>query len=118
MDLCAKKGFSSVAIPVIGPGLLLKYPLSEAVQVLKESICQFALSDQCGNLTTIHIVIKPGYPDSEEVPLQSKVWHLNKCYITFTVDFNYFQSYHEVYKHLSSIMNQRGRGKPDFIGSS
>ncbi|XP_032439354.1 protein mono-ADP-ribosyltransferase PARP14-like isoform X3 [Xiphophorus hellerii] len=84
LDLCAEKGFSSVAIPVIGPGLLLKYPLSEAVQVLKESIRQFALSDRCGNLTTIHIVIKPGYPDSEE-------------------------SYHEVYKHLSSIMNQRGR---------
>ncbi|XP_014842233.1 PREDICTED: poly [ADP-ribose] polymerase 14-like [Poecilia mexicana] len=84
LDLCAEKGFSSVAIPVIGPGLLLKYPLSEAVQILKESIRQFALSDQCGNLTTIHIVIKPGYPDSEE-------------------------SYHEVYKHLSSIMNQRGK---------
>ncbi|XP_054916199.1 protein mono-ADP-ribosyltransferase PARP14 isoform X2 [Poeciliopsis prolifica] len=84
LDLCVEKGFSSVAIPVIGPGLLLKYPLSEAVQVLKESIRQFALSNQCGNLTTIHIVIKPGYPDSEE-------------------------TYHEVYKHLSSIMNQRGR---------
>ncbi|XP_043953298.1 protein mono-ADP-ribosyltransferase PARP14 [Gambusia affinis] len=84
LDLCAEKGFSSVAIPVIGPGLLLKYPLSEAVQVLKESIRQFALSDRCGNLTTIHIVIKPGHPDSEK-------------------------SYHEVYKHLSSIMNQRGR---------
>ncbi|XP_014886318.1 poly [ADP-ribose] polymerase 14-like isoform X3 [Poecilia latipinna] len=84
LDLCAEKGFSSVAIPVIGPGLLLKYPLSEAVQILKESIRQFALSDQCGNLTTIHIVIKPGYPDSEE-------------------------SYHEVYKNLSSIVTQEGR---------
>ncbi|MEQ2292390.1 hypothetical protein AMECASPLE_022686 [Ameca splendens] len=84
LDLCAEKGFSSVAIPVIGPGLLLKYPMSDAVQALTENICQFALSAQCGYLTTIHIIIKPGYPDSEE-------------------------SYHEVYKHLSLSINQGGQ---------
>ncbi|XP_015230985.1 PREDICTED: poly [ADP-ribose] polymerase 14-like isoform X1 [Cyprinodon variegatus] len=84
LDLCADKGFSSVAIPIIGPGLLLKYPLSEAVQVLTESIRQFALSGHCKNVNSIHIIIKPGYPDSEK-------------------------NYHEVYKHLSLIMNQGGR---------
>ncbi|XP_036002228.1 protein mono-ADP-ribosyltransferase PARP14 [Fundulus heteroclitus] len=84
LDLCAEKSFSSVAIPVIGPGLLLKYSVSQAVKVLAENIYQFASSAQCGKLTTIHIVIKPGYADSEE-------------------------SYHEVYKHLSLNMNKGGQ---------
>ncbi|MEQ2203875.1 hypothetical protein XENOCAPTIV_004795 [Xenoophorus captivus] len=73
LDLCVEKGFSSVAIPVIGPGLLLKYPMSDAVQALTENIRQFALSAQCEYLTTIHIIIKPGYPDSEEVPSRQAI---------------------------------------------
>ncbi|XP_072232472.1 protein mono-ADP-ribosyltransferase PARP14 [Leuresthes tenuis] len=84
LDLCVQQPFSSVSIPVIGPGLLLKYPLTEAIQVLGETIGQFGLSPSFGCISTIHIVIKPGYPDSEV------------CY-------------HEAYKHLSSNMNQGGR---------
>ncbi|XP_073331280.1 protein mono-ADP-ribosyltransferase PARP15 [Pagrus major] len=84
LDLCAKQHLYSVAFPVIGPGLVLKYPLSEAIQVLTEIICQFGLSASSGRLSTIHIVIKPGYPDSEE------------CY-------------HDVSRHLSLNMNQGGQ---------
>ncbi|KAM6908970.1 uncharacterized protein FYW49_012838 [Xenentodon cancila] len=79
LERCVQQGFRSVAIPVIGPGVVLKYPLKEAIQVLTETVCQLPAS--CGSLSTIHIVIKPGYPDSEE------------CY-------------HEMKKHLSSKMNQ------------
>uniref|UniRef100_A0AAQ6A958 Poly [ADP-ribose] polymerase n=1 Tax=Amphiprion ocellaris TaxID=80972 RepID=A0AAQ6A958_AMPOC len=84
LDICVQKCFSSMAFPVIGPGIVLKFPLREAVQVLTENIRQFGLSASSGSLSNIHVVIKPGYPDSEE------------CY-------------HEVFKRLSSSMNQGGR---------
>ncbi|XP_056225852.1 protein mono-ADP-ribosyltransferase PARP14-like [Seriola aureovittata] len=81
LDLCVQQGLSSVAFPVIGPGIVLKYPLREAIQVLTENIRQFGLSTSSGSLSTIHVVIKPGYRDSE-------------------------QCYHDVYRHLSLSMNQ------------
>ncbi|XP_035531363.1 protein mono-ADP-ribosyltransferase PARP14-like [Morone saxatilis] len=84
LDLCVQQQVSSVAFPVIGPGIVLKFPLREAIQVLTESIHQFGLSASSGPLSTIHIIIKPDNPDSEE-------------------------SYHEIYKHLSSNMNQGGQ---------
>ncbi|GAA6215978.1 uncharacterized protein LOC108903094 [Lates japonicus] len=84
LDLCVQQGWSSVALPVIGPGVALKYPLREAIEVLTENIHQFGLSASSGSLSTIHVVIKPGYPDSEE-------------------------SYHDVYRHLSLNMNQGGQ---------
>ncbi|GLD53862.1 poly [ADP-ribose] [Lates japonicus] len=84
LELCVQQGLSSVAFPVIGPGIILKYPLREAIEVLTENIRQFGLSASSGSLSTIHVVIKPGYPDSEE------------CY-------------HDVYRHLSMNMNQRGQ---------
>lgn len=67
LNLCAQQHLCSVAFPVIGPGRVLKYPLSEAIQVLTETLHQFGLSAVSDCLSTIHIVIKPGYPDSEEV---------------------------------------------------
>ncbi|XP_033181608.1 protein mono-ADP-ribosyltransferase PARP14-like isoform X2 [Mastacembelus armatus] len=84
LDLCKQQGLCSVAFPVIGPGPVLMYPLREAVDVLTESIRQFGLSRSSGSLTTIHVVIKPGYPDSEE------------CY-------------HDVYGNLSLNMSQGGQ---------
>ncbi|KAI4808483.1 hypothetical protein KUCAC02_000540 [Chaenocephalus aceratus] len=66
LDLCVQQGFSTVAFPVIGPGVVLKYPMKEAIQVLMENICQLGLSASSGSLTTIQIVITPGYPDSKE----------------------------------------------------
>ncbi|KAM8746728.1 protein mono-ADP-ribosyltransferase PARP14-like [Acanthopagrus schlegelii] len=84
LNLCAQQHFYSVAFPVIGPGRVLKYPLSEAIQVLTETLRQFGLSAFSDCLSTIHIVIKPGYPDSEE------------CY-------------HDVSRHLSLNMNQEGQ---------
>uniref|UniRef100_A0A669C4Q5 Poly [ADP-ribose] polymerase n=1 Tax=Oreochromis niloticus TaxID=8128 RepID=A0A669C4Q5_ORENI len=84
LELCVQLNLGSVAIPIIGPGVILKYPLREAIQVLTDIIHQFGLSASSGSLTNIHIVIKPGYPDSEA------------CY-------------HDVYKQLSLNMNQGGQ---------
>ncbi|XP_031706813.1 protein mono-ADP-ribosyltransferase PARP14-like [Anarrhichthys ocellatus] len=84
LDLCVQQGLCSVAFPVIGSGIVLKYPLREAIQVLTDNIRQFGLTASSGSLSTIHIVIKPDYPDSEE------------CY-------------HEVHRHLSLNMNQGGQ---------
>ncbi|KAG7241534.1 hypothetical protein INR49_025439, partial [Caranx melampygus] len=81
LDLCVRQGFSSVAFPVIGPGVLLKYPLREAIQVLTGSIRQFGSSTLSSSLSTIHVVIQPGNRNSE-------------------------QCYQDVYRHLSASMNQ------------
>lgn len=67
LDLCVQQRLCSVAFPVIGPGIALKYPLTEAIEVLTKSIRQFGLSAPSGSLSTIHIVIKPEYLNSEEV---------------------------------------------------
>ncbi|KAG7241535.1 hypothetical protein INR49_025440 [Caranx melampygus] len=84
LDLCAQQGMTSVAFPVIGPGIKFKYPLKEAIELLAESIHNFGQSASTGSLNTIHVVVKPGYPDSEE------------CF-------------HDVYRQLSSIMNPGGQ---------
>ncbi|XP_073330732.1 uncharacterized protein [Pagrus major] len=84
LDLCVQQNLCSVAFPVIGPGTVFEYPLREAIQVLTENIRQFGLSASSGSLFAIHIVIEPGYPDSEE------------CYC-------------DVYRHLSLNMNQKGQ---------
>ncbi|XP_054863750.1 uncharacterized protein LOC111580214 isoform X2 [Amphiprion ocellaris] len=84
LDLCVKQGWCSVALPVIGPGVALKYQLRDAIQVLTDKIHQFGSSASCGSLSAIHVVIRPDYPDSEE------------CY-------------HDVYRLLSMNMNQGGK---------
>ncbi|XP_029931581.1 uncharacterized protein LOC115376229 [Myripristis murdjan] len=84
LDLCGQQGWVSVALPIIGPGLALNYPLREAVEVLTHTIGRFGCSGSTGSLSTIHIVIKPGYPDSED------------CY-------------HDVYSQLSIVMSQGGQ---------
>ncbi len=67
LDLCVQQGWSSAALPVIGHQVALKYPLREAIQVLTDEICQFGSSASSDFLSTIHVVITPDYPDSEEV---------------------------------------------------
>ncbi|XP_029943868.1 protein mono-ADP-ribosyltransferase PARP14-like [Salarias fasciatus] len=67
LDLCTQLGLSSLACPIIGPGILLKYPPSEAVQVLTDAVCEFGSSASSSSLSTIHIIIKPGYPGSDEL---------------------------------------------------
>lgn len=59
LDLCVQQKYTSVAFPVIGPGIVLKYPLSEAIQVLTKEIKQFGLTASSSSVVTIHVVIKP-----------------------------------------------------------
>ncbi|MEQ2176236.1 hypothetical protein GOODEAATRI_025957, partial [Goodea atripinnis] len=106
LDLCAEKGFSSVAIPVIGPGLLLKYPMNDAVQALTENICQFALSAQCGYLTTIHIIIKPGYPDSEEVVFGDITNETTDAVVNTTDFVNFYNGRKDVNDAKEKLKNQ------------
>ncbi|KAK2899907.1 hypothetical protein Q8A73_013036 [Channa argus] len=84
LELCVQQCWISVAFPVIGPGVALKYPMKEASQVLTDQIRQFGLSASSGSLSTIHVVIRPDYPDSEE------------CYY--------------VYRNLRYNMNPGGQG--------
>ena len=80
LDLCVQQGVCSVAFPVIGPGIVLKYPLREAIQVLTENIRQFGLSASSGSLSNIHIVIKPDNPDSEEVTILTGDWFVRRVH--------------------------------------
>ncbi|XP_035004639.2 protein mono-ADP-ribosyltransferase PARP15 [Hippoglossus stenolepis] len=93
LDLCVQQELSSVAVPVIGPGIALGYPLCAAIEALTESIYQFGSSGFIGSLSNIYVVIKPRYPDSE-------------CY-------------HDVYRSLSLNMKQGGqvifRSTPDVL---
>ncbi|XP_034020662.1 protein mono-ADP-ribosyltransferase PARP14-like isoform X2 [Thalassophryne amazonica] len=66
LDLCEEEGWHSVAFPIIGPGAALKFPLTEAIQVLTDRISQFASSAVCSCVSTIRIVIKPDYPNLDE----------------------------------------------------
>ncbi|XP_062305384.1 uncharacterized protein LOC134009755 [Osmerus eperlanus] len=66
LDTCRQQGLSSVALPVIGPGIALKFPLCEAIRIVTEEILKFGSSGPSGSISTIRIVIKPGYPASDE----------------------------------------------------
>uniref|UniRef100_UPI0009B3C6CB poly [ADP-ribose] polymerase 14-like isoform X1 n=1 Tax=Monopterus albus TaxID=43700 RepID=UPI0009B3C6CB len=92
LDLCVQQGWCSVAFPVIGPGRVLKYPLTEAIQVLNENIRQFGLSTSSGSLSNIHIVIKPDYPDSE-------------CYHEVYLSFSMTQGGQVTFRSLSSDLD-------------
>ncbi len=71
LDLCVQQHLSSVAFPIIGPGQDFKFPQREAIQALNENIHQFGLSASSAALSSIHVVIKPGCPDSEEVTINT-----------------------------------------------
>uniref|UniRef100_A0A3P8RWX6 Poly [ADP-ribose] polymerase n=1 Tax=Amphiprion percula TaxID=161767 RepID=A0A3P8RWX6_AMPPE len=83
LDLCVQHGCSSVALPVIGPGVALQYPWRKAFQILSEKIFQFASSSSSGSLSNINIVIKPDHYSEE-------------CY-------------HDVYQHLKLKIKQGGQ---------
>ncbi|XP_050969673.1 protein mono-ADP-ribosyltransferase PARP14-like [Labeo rohita] len=65
-QLCEQNSFGSVALPVIGPSIVLSIPVKDAVNILTHEICKF-LSGPTGHLHTICISIMPNYPNSEEM---------------------------------------------------
>ncbi|KAK7909910.1 hypothetical protein WMY93_014594 [Mugilogobius chulae] len=71
LELCEEQGYSSVALPVIGPGKVLQYPLKEAVLLLTEKLKQFGRTAKAtSTLQDIHIVIKPDEDSTEEIFLE------------------------------------------------
>lgn len=64
--LCEQNSWGSVALPIIGPGIVLSIPVKDAVNILTHEICEF-LSRSTGCLQTICIAIMPNYAHSEEV---------------------------------------------------
>ncbi|RXN19007.1 poly [ADP-ribose] polymerase 14-like protein [Labeo rohita] len=65
-ELCEQNSLGSVALPVLGPGIVLSIPVKDAVNILTTEICKF-LSGPTGQLHTICIPIMPNYPTSEEM---------------------------------------------------
>lgn len=64
--LCEQNSWGSVALPIIGPGIVLSIPVKDAVNILTHEICE-VLSRSTGCLQTICIAIMPNYAYSEEV---------------------------------------------------
>ncbi|KAK7177062.1 hypothetical protein R3I93_001117 [Phoxinus phoxinus] len=64
--LCEQNSWGSVALPIIGPGIVLSMPVKDAVNILTREICKF-LSRSAGCLQTICIAIMPNYAHSEEM---------------------------------------------------
>ncbi|KAL1271943.1 hypothetical protein QQF64_030959 [Cirrhinus molitorella] len=65
-ELCEQSSWGSVALPIIGPGIVLSIPVKDAVNSLTHEICDF-LSGSTGQLHTICIAIMPNYSHSEEM---------------------------------------------------
>ncbi|KAG1959203.1 protein mono-ADP-ribosyltransferase PARP14-like [Pimephales promelas] len=65
-ELCEQNTWGSVALPIIGPGLVLSIPVKDAVNILTHEICEF-LSQFPSCLQTICIAIMPNYAHSEEM---------------------------------------------------
>ncbi|XP_029943877.1 protein mono-ADP-ribosyltransferase PARP14-like isoform X2 [Salarias fasciatus] len=78
LDLCTLQGLSSLAFPIIGPGILLKYPLDTALEVLTEALYGFGSSVSSSSLSTINIIIKP--QDSEDVLFLTFEEHLQQIF--------------------------------------
>ncbi|KAF5902804.1 poly [ADP-ribose] polymerase 14-like, partial [Clarias magur] len=66
LALCEQQALSSIAFPVIGPGVALALPVQNAASILTEEIGMFGLAGPTSSLKTIRIVIMPNYPNSEE----------------------------------------------------
>ncbi|XP_050971715.1 protein mono-ADP-ribosyltransferase PARP14 isoform X2 [Labeo rohita] len=65
-ELCEQNSWGSVALPIIGPGIVLSMSVKGSVNILTHEICEF-LSGPTGHLHTIYIPIMSNYPQSEEM---------------------------------------------------
>lgn len=68
LTLCEQQSWTSVALPIIGPGLVLSVPVKDGVNILTREITTF-LSGFTGSLHTIYITIMPNDAQSEEVTI-------------------------------------------------
>ncbi|XP_042071978.1 uncharacterized protein LOC106632562 [Haplochromis burtoni] len=104
LSSCEKKGFRSVALPILGAGMALQFPVSEVVRALKEEVHVFQ-EEQVGiTPLLIHIVI---HPDDEES---------YKAFDVFQND-NFTQHVHQKVHDLESttmrlvLLGKTGAGK-------
>ncbi|KAJ8007577.1 hypothetical protein DPEC_G00095480 [Dallia pectoralis] len=63
---CDNKGFHSVAFPVVGTGVVLKFPHEVATRVLLEEIHKYEKRRANGSLSLIRIVVHPSDRDSTQ----------------------------------------------------
>ncbi|XP_063750970.1 uncharacterized protein LOC134871902 isoform X2 [Eleginops maclovinus] len=64
---CEKRGFESVALPVLGTGIALRFPDSLVARVVLEAVCAFEQNRAGGKPLLVRIVIHPEDKDSSEV---------------------------------------------------
>ncbi|KAM9426421.1 uncharacterized protein KZ484_019173 isoform 1-T1 [Pholidichthys leucotaenia] len=66
LSACEKKGFNSVAFPVLGTGIALKFPVNIVEKVLMEEIHAFGLQRTSSTPLLVRIVIHPNDKESIE----------------------------------------------------
>lgn len=64
---CEKKGFRSVALPVLGTGMALQFPVGEVARALKEEIHIFEEERVGIREFNIRIVIHPNDEETRKV---------------------------------------------------
>lgn len=116
-ELCKQNSWGSVALPVIGPGIVLSIPVKDSVNILTHEICEF-LSGATGCLDTICIAIMANYAHSEEV---SYLYNICIQFISVISILNpilefFLQMFQTVCGNLSAKMvDNTGKGKRDLF---
>lgn len=67
LTFCEKKRFGSVAFPVLGAGIALRFPNSVVARVLLEEVQAFQQNRVSGTPLLVRIVIHPSDEESIEV---------------------------------------------------
>ncbi|PWA30420.1 hypothetical protein CCH79_00020672 [Gambusia affinis] len=93
---CSNKGYSSVALPVLGAGALLSFPHNVASRILLEEIGAFEQKRTSGSPFLIRIVVHPTDKDSSKA-LQSAQGSLHLRGFTNDVD----PTQASFYRHVS-----------------
>ncbi|KAM9335327.1 uncharacterized protein ABDE67_020293 [Symphorus nematophorus] len=69
---CVRVGFTSVALPVLGTGIALRFPGSVVARVLYEEVHEFDQNRDSRAPLLVHIVIHPG--DEESIEAFKSAW--------------------------------------------
>ncbi|KAM4565189.1 uncharacterized protein V3H82_014258 [Fundulus diaphanus] len=64
---CEREGFESVALPALGAGIALRFPIALVARVLQEEVCKFEQERSTSAPVQVRIVLHPKDEDASEV---------------------------------------------------
>lgn len=76
---CRIKGFTSLAVPILGTGAVLKFPHGLASRVLLEEVHQFDEDQASGSSFLVRFVIHPSNRELKKVPKKKKTFYKERA---------------------------------------